>query len=149
MLGLFYCFCVINYFFSHFFLSHNHIFLFFPSIWPPILPRPKVDSVTCNSPRLLSANRRLFNFSPSIFMPYFCSQANSQNISSRTQLNRLGDSTKVDLLSYFSTYIIIFQKWQSLEPPISTSGRDRDKQPPSCFVGNLILNNFYLKQFLI
>ncbi len=45
-------------------------------------------------------------------------------------------------------YIIISQAHQSLEPPSSTvGGGEVDICAPDFFVGNLILNNFYLKLF--
>ncbi len=52
----------------------------------------------------------------------------------------------MNLISHFSA---LFQKWQiSLVPFSSAPGGEKDMRPAS-FVGNLILYNFWLKQFSV
>ncbi len=53
----------------------------------------------------------------------------------------------MNILSQFNT-LKIFETWQSLESPSSTPGGET-RAPTEFFVGNLILNNFYLKHFSI
>ncbi len=50
-------------------------------------------------------------------------------------------------LSFPFKYIMKFQNWKSLEPPSSTPEGIKHMRPLTFFLGNLILNNFYLKYF--
>ncbi len=51
---------------------------------------------------------------------------------------------------YFpNQYIIIFQTWECLEPLELLSWGKYTYAPTELFVANLLLNNFYLKHFLI
>ncbi len=46
-------------------------------------------------------------------------------------------------------YILIFQRWQSLESPSSIPGEHRHMCRVTFFLQYSMLNNFYLKHFLI
>ncbi len=64
---------------------------------------------------------------------------------SQFQLIRIIES----LLYFFNQYIIVFRTWQCMEEPPVHSWRRQTYAPTEFFVANLMLNNVYLKHFLI